>query len=114
MESLNIFQKIIRGIVPCAHVLENEYSLCFHDIAPKAPVHLLLIPKKDYTDVYDFYENASCEEQLAFHKAFTQVIDLFDLRQTGFRMISNQGVDGGQEVPHFHVHILGGTRLPTF
>ena len=114
MESLNVFQKIIQGIIPCARVLENEHSLCFRDVAPKAPIHVLLIPKKDYRDAYEFYTQASCEELLSFHKALTQVIALLGLHETGFRIISNQGHDGGQEVPHFHMHILGGALLPAF
>lgn len=113
-EPRHIFHHILQGTVPCQRVWEDEHTLCFRDIHPKAPIHALLIPKKDYQDALDFYAHASPEEVLAFQNAFVQTIKTLKLDTQGFRAITNQGHHGGQEVPHFHLHILGGEVLEDF
>ena len=107
----NIFAKILRGEIPCKKISEDEFYLAFHDIQPRAPIHALVIPKSAYKDVYDFNQNANPDEIVGFSKGINQVIGLLNLRQDGFRLISNFGTYGGQEVPHYHVHLLGGKKL---
>lgn len=107
----NIFAKILRGEVPCNKVYEDDHVLAFHDIAPQAPVHILVIPKGPYVAIDDFGVNASAQEVKALYAAVAKIAEDHDLREDGFRVIANTGLNGGQEVPHFHVHILGGKAL---
>ena len=107
----NIFAKILRGEIPCNKVYEDDHVLAFHDIDPKAPVHILVIPKGQYISIADFGEKASPEEIKALYAAVSKIASDFDVTGSGFRTIANTGVNGGQEVPHFHLHILGGKRL---
>ncbi len=109
----NVFAKILRKEIPCEYILETEHSVVFQDISPKAKIHLLLIPKGSYIDSYDFYKNATDVEIMDFQKAFVQMIENKELQEKGFRLIANSGYYGGQEVPHFHVHILGKQKLST-
>lgn len=110
-DSNNIFAKILRGEIPCAKVYENDYALAFNDIGAKAPVHVLVIPKGAYVSIADFSAHASAEEQTGFFQAVAEVIRAKNLEENGFRSIANTGDHGGQEVPHFHLHILGGRPL---
>jgi diadenosine tetraphosphate (Ap4A) HIT family hydrolase len=107
----NIFAKIIRHEVPCKKVLENDVALAFYDIFPKAPIHVLVIPKGFYSDSIEFYSQASEAEIVGFYRFLGQVIEHLGIKEKGFRLLSNYGRDGGQEVPHFHVHILAGRSL---
>lgn len=110
-DSNNIFAKILRGEIPNNTVYEDEHVLAFHDIAPQAAVHILVIPKGEYISISDFGAKASAEEIQAFYKAVSKIAEEQGLNEKGFRTIANTGPDGGQEVPHFHVHILGGERI---
>lgn len=110
-DSQNIFAKILRGEIPAKTYGETEHSLAFHDIAPKAPVHLLLIPKGAYVDLADFSARASAEEIVDFHRFCAEICERLNLTVPGFRAIANAGLHGGQEVPHFHLHLLGGAPL---
>jgi len=107
----NIFARILRKEIPADIVYEDNYTLAFHDINPKAPIHILVIPKGDFISFFDFAEKATPELMVAFDKAIHHVIHTFDLQNEGFRILSNHGVHGGQEVPHYHVHIFGGRPL---
>ena len=107
----NIFAKILRGEIPNTTVYENEYVLAFEDINPQAPIHILIVPKGPYTDMAHFSLSASGEEQVAFTKSISEVVKIAQLESTGFRAIANTGIDGLQEVPHYHLHILGGGPL---
>lgn len=107
----NIFARILRGEVPCQKFYEDDDTLAFHDISPKAPVHLLVIPKGSYRSSFDFYGQAPDRLITAFHRFLGLVIEKTGLKDTGYRLISNHGIDGNQEVPHFHVHVLGGRPL---
>ena len=107
----NIFAKILRGEIPCNAIDEDEYTLSFADINPQAPVHILVIPKGAFTDWSDFVSRANPEEIVAFTKAISRVADLTGISETGYRVISNVGVDSHQEVPHLHMHVLGGTAI---
>ena len=107
----NIFAKILRGEIPNDTVYEDDAVLAFRDIAPQAPVHVLVIPKSAYVSLDDFTRNASAEEVGRFFKTVGEIARSLELNQEGFRTIANTGVNGGQEVPHFHVHLCGGRRL---
>jgi histidine triad (HIT) family protein len=107
----NVFARILRKEIPANMVYENEIALAFHDIHPSAPLHILVIPKGEFIAFDDFVAKASAEEILGFTQTILHVIQIFDLQENGYRLLSNQGLYGGQEVPHFHVHILGGKQL---
>lgn len=107
----NIFAKILRKEIPCDAVYEDDYVLAFKDINPQAPVHILVIPKGKYISMTDFGAQANPEEMTAFWQAVSKIAEEHDLPESGFRVIANTGANGGQEVPHFHVHILGGCAL---
>ncbi len=104
----NIFAKILRGEIPCNKVYEDDHVLAFHDLYPKAPVHILVIPKGQYVAIDDFGTKASPEEIKAFFAAISKIAEEHGIAETGFRSIANTGSNGGQEVPHFHMHLLGG------
>ena len=104
----NIFAKILRGEIPCKKVAEDEHTLAFEDINPVRAVHVLVIPKGAYVDWCDFAATASADEQAAFTRMIAHVADITGIAGSGYRVISNIGRDGGQEVPHLHMHVLGG------
>lgn len=110
-DDTNIFARILRGEIPAKKVYEDQFALAFHDIGPKAPVHVLVIPKGKYLNIADFGANASEAEVAGFWKAVSTVTKDLEVNETGFRTIANTGLNGGQEVPHFHVHILAGKQL---
>ena len=105
----NIFAKILRGEAPCRKVYEDDHALAFHDIFPKAAVHVLVIPKGEYVSFVDFTESAPPELQAGFWAAVATVARQLGV-EAGFRIASNIGPGGGQIVFHFHVHIVSGPR----
>ena len=105
-DSENIFAKILRSEIPCDKIFENDFVLSFRDINPKAKLHILIIPKKPYIDIADFLENADFDFQSNFWSSVNEIISLLDLGNKGFQMKSHKGKDGGQEVFHFHLHLL--------
>jgi histidine triad (HIT) family protein len=107
----NIFAKILRGEIPCKKVFEDEWALAFHDIAPQAPIHILVIPKGQWVSWDDFSSRASGEEISGFVRAVGQVARENGLVEPGYRLLANLGGHGGQEVPHLHVHLFGGKPL---
>lgn len=107
----NVFAKILRGEIPSTIIHEDEHTLAFANIQPHAPVHALLIPKGEYTDLHDFAKNASDAELLSYMRAYAVVAEKCGISESGCRFISNCGADAGQEVPHFHTHIVGGQKL---
>jgi diadenosine tetraphosphate (Ap4A) HIT family hydrolase len=107
----NIFARILRGEIPARTVFENDHALAFYDIAPAAPVHILVIPKGPYVSWDDFSERASGEEIAAFVRAVGHVARSEGLVAPGYRLLANVGMNSGQEVPHLHVHIFGGRPL---
>ena len=107
----NIFAKILRGEIPCDKVYENDQALAFKDINPQAPVHILVIPKGPYISYADFGQQASDAELAGFMRAVGEVAKQLGVTDRGSRILSNQGENGHQEVPHFHVHLLGGKDL---
>ena len=111
----NIFARILRGEIPNDTVLETEHTLAFNDIGPKAPVHVLVIPKGAYVCHDHFAAEASDAEIADFMRATARIVSEKGLSPgsdgEGYRVISNAGPHGVQEVPHYHVHILGGRRM---
>ena len=103
----NIFAKILREEIPCKKVYENKYALAFHDINPQAKLHILVIPKGKYISFADFSKNGSKDEIEGFFKAVGKIAEEQNLIKDGYRILANHGVDAGQEVPHFHIHIFG-------
>lgn len=110
-DNQNIFAKIIQGKIPAEKVYEDEKVLAFHDINPQAPVHILVIPKKKVISFHDFTEEGSPDEIAYFFKKIQEITEQQGLDADGYRLITNHGTHAGQEVPHFHVHILGGKKL---
>lgn len=105
----NIFARILRGEIPNKTVLETAHTLAFHDINPAAPLHVLVIPKGPYTTFDHFAAEASAGEIVDFHRTAASVCALLGIAPgDGYRAITNAGAHGMQEVPHYHLHILGG------
>ena len=107
----NIFAKILRSEISCNKVYENNIALFFYDINPIAKIHVLGIPKIKCINFDDFINKAKDDEVINFFNSTTKVISILGLNKDGYRIISNTGSDGGQEVPHYHIHIIGGERL---
>ena len=111
----NVFAKILRGEIPNKTFLETEHALAFEDIAPQAPIHILVIPKGPYVN-YDHFANAASDEEIVgFTRAIGQVCEKLGVEPShdgmGYRAIANTGDAGVQEVPHLHIHILSGRVL---
>ena len=111
----NIFAKILRGEIPNKTILNTDYSLAFRDIAPQVPEHILIIPKGPYVCFDHFVLEASNKEIVDFNKLVANVCTELKMSPgvvgNGYRLISNSGKFGVQEVPHYHLHILGGQQL---
>ncbi|KQM85311.1 hypothetical protein ASE67_12845 [Sphingomonas sp. Leaf23] len=110
-DDTNIFARILRGEIPARRVYEDDFALAFHDIAPQAPVHVLVIPKGRYVSWDDFAANAPDAEIAGFVRAVGHVARAEGLVEPGYRLLANIGGHGGQEVPHLHVHLFGGAPL---
>ena len=107
----NIFARILRGEIPCNKVYEDQFALAFHDINPQAPVHVLVIPKGDYVSLADFSTTAPADLIAGYVRAIGKVAQELGIVEDGFRALANIGVNGGQEVPHLHVHLFAGKKL---
>lgn len=105
-----IFGKIVRGEIPAQVVHEDEHTLAFHDIHPQAPIHVVIIPKEHLNNVA---EATAADVTLLGHLmvAAAEVARKLGVAESGFRLITNAGPDGGQEVPHLHLHLLAGKQL---
>ena len=103
-----IFGKIIRGEIPSDFLYQDEHCIAINDVNPQAPVHVLVIPKGEYTNILQFDQNASDDEKLGFLDAISQTAEIMGVDESGFRLVSNTGRDGGQTVAHLHVHLMGG------
>jgi histidine triad (HIT) family protein len=110
MSEKTLFEKIIAGEIPSDVVYEDDLCFCFRDISPQAPVHLLLIPKKPIPRIA---EATSGDLELLGHM-MTKVGEIAraeGFAEDGFRAVINNGVHGGEAVPHLHLHILAGRQL---
>lgn len=110
----NIFAKILRGEIPNKTVMETEHTLAFEDIAPVRPVHVLVIPKGLYVTYDHFASAASDAEIVDFFRTMAAAAETLGVsapaQGDGYRLISNAGENAAQEVPHFHMHIIGGAH----
>lgn len=109
-----IFCKIAKGEIPSPRLLETERCLVFKDINPTAPVHLLVIPKKHFANIGELGSPAGSEDREILADLFltaAQAAKEAGVAETGYRLVLNVGPQGGQEVPHVHIHLLGGRRL---
>jgi len=107
---MTIFEKIIARQIPARIAYEDDQVLAFHDISPQAPVHVLIVPKKPIARIGE----AQGEDQpLLGHLLLTagKLAGELGLRETGFRLVINNGKNGGESVPHLHCHILGGRPM---
>lgn len=107
----NIFARILRGEIPCDRVYEDDHVLAFNDIAPQAPVHVLVIPKGRYVSWDDFSTRASDTEIAGFVRAVGQIARVAGHVGGGYRLLANIGRNAGQEVPHLHIHLFAGRPL---
>jgi histidine triad (HIT) family protein len=105
-----IFSQIIAREIPARIAYEDDRCLAFYDVAPQAPVHLLVVPKRKISRVA---AATSADESLLGHLIYVaqRVAKAEGLRESGFRLVINNGRDGGESVPHLHVHVLGGRAL---
>jgi histidine triad (HIT) family protein len=105
-----LFEKICQGEIPANIVYQDDLCVCFHDIAPQAPTHLLLIPRKPIPRIAEATEE---DEKLLGHLLLQvqKIASQQGLLENGFRIVINNGRDGGEAVPHLHLHILGGRQL---
>jgi len=110
-DDANIFARILRGDIPAKRVYEDAFALAFHDIAPQAPVHVLVIPKGAYVSWDDFSTRARDAEIAGFVRAVGHVAREHGLVEPGYRLLANVGGHGGKEVPHLHVNLFGGGPL---
>lgn len=111
----NVFAKILRNEIPNLTILSTEFSLAFKDVAPQVPEHILVIPRGPYVCFDHFVMEASDNEIIDFNKVVAKICVSLGLSPgnggNGYRLISNSGRFGVQEVPHYHLHILGGQPL---
>jgi len=107
----NIFSRILRGEVPATKIYEDEHVLAIQDIHPQAPTHILVMPKGKYVSFDDFSAKASDAEIVALTKATGLIAREAGVADTGYRLIVNHGPHSHQEVPHLHIHILGGRPM---
>jgi histidine triad (HIT) family protein len=107
---MTLFEKIIAGEIPSDKVYEDDLVYAFRDIDPKAPTHVLVIPKKPIPRVAE----ATSEDQETLGHLLLKAAEVakeLGLAETGYRLVINNGRDGGESVPHLHCHILGGRPL---
>ena len=104
----NIFAKIISGEIPAEKLYEDEMVIAIKDITPAAPIHILVMPKGEYTDFSDFVEKASLAEITHYFKTIAKIAK--DNGANEYRTVSNNGLSSGQSVFHFHTHILSGFK----
>jgi histidine triad (HIT) family protein len=105
-----IFCKIVNHQMPAKIIFEDEQILAFHDINPQAPVHILVIPKLHISKVSDI----TLKDRELVGKIIFQATELarnFKIDQSGFRLVFNNGREGGQAVYHIHLHLLGGRSM---
>ena len=102
-----IFCKIVNGEIPNNTVHENEDFLAFHDLYPKAPIHVLIIPKQHVEN----FQNVNGEMMAKMTPFIQEIAQKLGVDQSGYRLVTNNGEDGGQEIFHLHFHLLGGGKL---
>lgn len=107
-DSDNIFARIITGEITAKKLYEDEEIMAIHDAYPVAPVHILVMPKKPYTDYSDFMDRANGEEIKNYFAGIAKLVKELDLEEGSYRLVTNRGSRSGQSIFHFHTHIIGG------
>ncbi len=105
-----IFTQIINREIPADIVYEDEEIVAFRDIAPEAPVHVLIVPRQEIAGLAHLPESGAHQRILNVAKHVAEQLGL----ENGYRLVINQGDDAGQTVPHLHAHLLGGAKLGKF
>ena len=105
-----VFDRIIRKEIPADIVLETDEILAFHDIHPLAPVHILIIPKKPITSINDL-EDGDGALMGKMVLAARDIARNLNISEKGYKLLYRVGRDGGQEIPHIHLHLIGGAQL---
>jgi histidine triad (HIT) family protein len=103
-----LFCKIVKGEIPAAKVAESPACIAFNDIAPQAPVHVLIVPREHYASLNDVKDPAVVGAMAAMARDVAQQLGI---AAKGYRTVINTGDDGGQTVHHIHLHLLGGRRM---
>ena len=108
----NVFAKIIRDEIPAKKIYENEYALAIEDINPVSSIHVLIMPKGEYIEFYDFVSRASENEQKGFWEVFRKTAEILELTKN-FNTVTNSIKPPFfiQSVPHFHLHLIGGNKV---
>lgn len=106
---MTVFKKIIEGKLPCEKVFENERILAIKDIHPVAPVHILIMPKKEFASLQDIpKEDLFLIQEIIL--VAQEIAKKFHVEK-GYRLLTNIGTDSGQTIPHLHFHLIGGRTL---
>ena len=105
-----LFDKILAGTIPADKVYEDETVLAFRDIHPQAPIHILVIPKRKIARLAELDQWPEADVGRFFQRV-RQVAEELGLNEKGYRVVINNGANGGQEVEYLHAHILGGRKL---
>jgi histidine triad (HIT) family protein len=105
-----LFCKIVAGEIPCKKAYEDDTVLAFFDVAPQAPTHVLIIPKKHIGAVTELKKD---DRELWFHmvEVANKLAKELNIDERGFRLVTNIGTEGGQSVKHLHLHMLGGRSM---
>ena len=107
---ITIFERILKGEIPAKKIYEDEYTFAVHDISPQAPVHVLVIPKTKIANVGDA-QDQHAELLGRILLAAAHVAKLLDIEKSGYRLVFNNGNNGGQTVPYLHCHVMGGRAM---
>ncbi len=103
-----LFTKIINGEIPAKIIYEDEHCVAFEDIKPQAPIHIVIVPRSEIPGIASVPDVG--DHQFLINAA-KKVAEIMGVADSGYRLIINQGADGGQTVDHLHVHLLGGRKL---
>lgn len=106
-----IFSKIINKEIPAKIAFESDNVLAFYDINPQAPIHILIIPKKEIPSIREFDFKNDAELLAEMFEVANKIATELGIKEDGFRLVFNAGGNGGQEVYHLHLHLLGGRKM---
>ena len=105
----NIFAKILRKEIPSEKIYEDDFIYAFKDIRPQDKTHILIIPKSKVCSFNDFIDNSEPNTIIRFMRSIRKIVEMLEISD-GYRLITNIGDAGGQEVPHFHFHLISSTE----
>jgi histidine triad (HIT) family protein len=105
-----LFEKICEGEIPAEIIYQDDLCVCFRDISPQAPTHVLIVPRKPIVRIAEAIEE---DQQVLGHMLtkVSHIAKILGLTDKGFRLVINNGRDGGEAVPHLHIHLLGGRQM---